>query len=212
MTAIKICGITNLEDARWATRCGADLLGFILVPASPRYIAPHDLSPLAEALRAEGVSAPLVGVFADESIDLVRAVASTCALDLVQLHGHESPTYAAQLGYPFLLARRVRDTIPWDELEHYPAWGYVLDADRAGRLGGTGQTWDWRVLGDAERPVGCRLIVAGGLTPENVAQMVRQVRPWGVDVSSGVECGPGLKDHAKLKRFIESVREADTTP
>jgi phosphoribosylanthranilate isomerase len=210
MTAIKICGLTNLEDARWAAQCGADLLGFILVPASPRYVAPEVVAGMTRTLRAEGVQAKLVGVFADEAIETVRALASACAFDLVQLHGGESPAYAAQLGRPYLLARRVRDVIPWDDLERYAAWGYLLDTHSAGKLGGTGQTWDWHILGDAGRKSSHRLIIAGGLTPENVAQMVRPVRPWGVDVSSGVETRPGFKDHVKVERFIESVREAET--
>jgi phosphoribosylanthranilate isomerase len=209
MTAIKICGLTNLEDARWAARCGADLLGLIFVPTSPRYVAPEAAARMARTLHAEGVQAKLVGVFADEAIETVRAFASTCALDLVQLHGRESPAYAAQLERPYLLARRVRDSISWDDLERYAAWGYLLDTYNAGRLGGTGEIWDWRILSDAGRQLTKRLIIAGGLTAENVAQAVRQAHPWGVDVSSGVEARPGFKDHAKIERFIQSVREAE---
>ncbi|MBN1399700.1 MAG: phosphoribosylanthranilate isomerase [Anaerolineae bacterium] len=210
MTAIKICGLTNLEDARWAARCGADLLGFIFVSGSPRYVAPEAAALLTQTLRAEGVRAQLVGVFADESAEKVRAIATACALDLVQLHGHESPAYAARLGRPYLLARRVGDTLSWEDLARYAAWGYLLDTYDAGKLGGTGQTWDWRILGAADRKLPARLIIAGGLTPENVAQAVRQVHPWGVDVASGVEARPGIKDPAKVERFIQSVREAET--
>ncbi len=209
MTIVKICGLTNLEDARWAWRCGADLLGFILVHASPRYILPDELVRITDALRSEGCSCQLVGVFADEPIEAVRNMVAQCGLHLAQLHGHETPAYAARLGTPYIVSRRVSDAVPWEELSQYAPWAYLLDTYDAHQRGGTGRTWNWELLRDATHQ-GKRLIIAGGLTPDNVGQAIRRARPWGVDVSSGVEAAPGRKDAGKVARFIQSVREADT--
>lgn len=208
MTIVKICGLTNLEDARWAWRCGADLLGFILVRASPRYIAPSEVARIAHVLRAEGCCCQLVGVFADESVEIVRGVVSACGLHLAQLHGNETPAYAAQLGVPYIVARWVGDVLPWGALARYAPWAYLLDSYDAQRRGGTGRTWNWELLRGAA-PQGKRVIIAGGLTPDNVCQAIRQAHPWGVDVSSGVEASPGRKDANKIARFIQSVREAE---
>lgn len=208
MTTVKICGLTNLEDARWAWRCGADLLGFILVRASPRYIPPGEVMRIAGVLRAEGCHCRLVGVFADEPVEVVRGVVSAQGLHLAQLHGNETPAYAAQLGIPYIVVRRVGDALPWDELAGYAPWAYLFDSYDAQRRGGTGRTWNWELLRDAAH-LGKRLIIAGGLTPDNVGQAIRRARPWGVDVSSGVEATPGRKDADKVARFIQSVREAE---
>lgn len=207
MTVVKICGLTNLEDARWAAQCGADLLGFIFVPSSPRYIAPGKAAAITAKLADEGCAACFVGVFADEPVEAVRRVAATCALRLVQLHGHETPEYAQLLGLPVIVARRVRETIPWEELAAFRPWAYLLDSYDPQRLGGTGQPWPWELLAEGGQRLK-RVILAGGLTAENVGRAIRWARPWGVDVSSGVEASPGRKDPAKVERFIRSVREA----
>lgn len=210
MTRVKICGLTSLEDARWAWRCGADLLGFIFVPSSPRYISPAKVAGITEALRAEGCEARFVGVFVNESPASLKKTVKACSLHLAQLHGDESAEYARQLDFPVIVARRIRGHVPWDDLATYEAWGYLLDSYDAHRRGGTGQTWNWDLLrAGGETEVPGRLIVAGGLTPDNVASVVRGARPWGVDVSSGVERNPGHKDRDKLRRFIKNVREAD---
>lgn len=206
MTIVKICGLTNLEDTRWAWRCGADLMGFIFVPSSPRCIAPKDAAAITKGLAAEGCQAQLVGVFASQPLDEVRAVVRTCSLHLAQLHGGETPEYARRLNVPVIIARRVRDGIAWDELASYDAWAYLFDSYDPQRLGGTGHTWDWELLRGTESR-DTRVIIAGGLTPDNVRLVVRQMKPWAVDVSSGVEAAPGRKDPAKVARFIECVRE-----
>lgn len=213
MIRVKICGLTTLEDARWAWRCGADLLGFILVPSSPRFIPPARIAEITHALTAEGCTAQYVGVFAVESLVEVRRVMEEAGLHLAQLHGEVQPDDVAALGWPVILARRVvprrETTCSWDELARYPAWAYLLDGYDPHKLGGTGRTWDWSLARQA--PPGWRLIVAGGLTPENVGQAIRQARPWGVDVSSGVERSPGRKDPAAVERFIRQVREEEAT-
>jgi phosphoribosylanthranilate isomerase len=208
VTQVKICGLTNLEDARWACRCGANLLGFNFVPASPRYVTPESVVKITSGLATEDWPVRFVGVFANETMGVVHHVAETCSLDYVQLHGNETPDYAAALNLPFILARRVRGVPSWADLSSYDAWAYLFDAYDPCSLGGTGRTWQWDLLKDwPERPE--RIIVAGGLTPENVGAAIRQVKPWGVDVSSGVEASPGRKDPAKVERFIQRVREED---
>lgn len=205
MVKVKICGLTNLEDARWACQQGADLLGFIFVPASPRYIPPAQAAAIIEALRAEGCQALCVGVFVDAPASEVQETAARCRLDLVQLHGSEPPAYARQMPCPVIRAHRVRGAVPWDELLAYPAWAYLLDSFHPQSAGGTGQAWNWDILESAVLPA-ARLIIAGGLTPENVAEAVRRLTPWGVDVSSGVESRPGKKDPVKVRDFIRQVK------
>lgn len=210
MTKVKVCGLTSLIDARWAWQCGADLLGFVFVPSSPRHVLPARVAEITKALRAEGCGACFVGVFVNEPLENLERTARMCSLHLAQLHGDESVEYARQLDLPAIVARHVRGRVPWEELAAYEAWGYLLDSYDVRRRGGTGQTWDWDLLqADVEVEMPGRLIVAGGLTPDNVAMVVGGMRPWGVDVSSGVERCPGRKDHAKVERFVENVREAD---
>lgn len=202
--------MTNLEDARWACRCGADLLGFVFVPASPRYVTPAEAARITTALASEDWKVRFVGVFANHSIEAVHQAAETCSLDLAQLHGEETSSHARSLQLPFILARRVRDQPSWEDLSRYDAWAYLFDTYHPHKLGGTGHTWNWHLLTDWGKP-STRIIIAGGLTPDNVASAVRQARPWGVDVSSGVEARPGRKDPAKVERFIQRVREKDRT-
>ena len=209
MTAVKICGLTSLKDARHAMSCSADLLGFVFVPASRRYVTPKKASAIAGALKTEGCTARLVGVFANQPLHEVQAIVDECSLDLAQLHGNENPEYAGAVGIPTIIARRVADQIPWDELSRYDSWAVLLDSYDPRRLGGTGHTWQWDLLaGSADRTA--KLLVAGGLTPENVIGAIRLAKPWGVDVSSGVESAPGQKDPIKTLRFIQNVREEDS--
>ena len=212
MTAVKICGLTNLDDARWAWQCGADLLGFVFVRSSPRSVSQAEVARMVRALKDEACGARFVGVFADQSIEAVRRIARTCSLHLAQLHGGESPDYARALGVPVIVARRVRDRVPWDELSEYGAWAYLLDSYHPQQLGGTGHSWPWELL--AKRPQDqTKIIIAGGLTPNNVALAIDQARPWGVDVSSGVEAHPGRKDPSKVELFVQRAkRHREATP
>jgi phosphoribosylanthranilate isomerase len=214
-TRIKICGLTNLDDARCAAAAGADFLGFILYPKSPRYVNPEQIAAITWAIRAEfGRAAPrCVGVFVNEPPEQVRACLDAAGLDLAQLHGDEPPAEVQRLHpYAFKAIRPpsgadaeasvalYRPTFP----ENGSLPQLLLDAYHPGRFGGTGLQVDLTVA----RPVAhqCRLLLAGGLAPETVGAAIRTVRPWGVDVSSGVERAKGIKDRARVKAFIQAVK------
>ncbi|MGC9359938.1 MAG: phosphoribosylanthranilate isomerase [Anaerolineae bacterium] len=137
----------------------------------------------------------------------VARIADLVGLDLVQLHGDETPDQVAHVQRPVIVARRVSGAVPWDELASYEAWAYLLDSHVPGKLGGTGQAWDYS-LASERRPPEARLILAGGLGPHNVADAVRAVRPWGVDVASGVEGSPGRKDVQKMRAFVREAKGA----
>ncbi len=213
MTRVKICGITNLADAICAAEAGASLLGFVFYPPSPRYVAPAQAREIIAALRASGASAQTVGVFVNEPVPAVRQVSAECALDLIQLHGDEPPQSVRALGPRAFKALRLRDS---DELAARIAkYGGVakgkepallIDAYHPDHFGGTGQRADWRIAGQIARDF--PILLAGGLSAENVAEAIRQVHPWGVDVSSGVERAPGMKDHQQVRQFIRNVNMA----
>jgi phosphoribosylanthranilate isomerase len=203
MTRIKICGITNTEDARWAEQCGADALGFVFAE-SPRRIAPEQAGAI---MRELGPFITGVGVFVDRPADEVRRALEVSRCTVAQLHGDEPGDYTEALApYGVIKAVRVRDKLDVSALAPYgAAKAILLDAYAEGAMGGTGQRFDLAV---ASRLVqeGWRVIVAGGLTPENVGEVISAVRPYGVDVSTGVEREPGLKDPDKVARFIAAAR------
>lgn len=208
MTQVKICGITNLKDAFVAAEAGADLLGFVFYPPSPRYLDPARAEQIISAVRCASYPVRFVGVFVNEEPGTVRQIVSRCGLDYAQLHGEEPPemiTTLMEQGLGVIKAFRVRDGASLIEIERYQATAYLLDAYVPGQPGGTGRTFDWRLAVQAKEhgPV----ILAGGLTPDNVAEVVRTVHPWGVDVSSGIEAASGRKDHNKLQRFIAAVKD-----
>lgn len=204
MIRIKICGITNLEDALLAADLGADAVGFIFYPGSPRAVDAETVKSITDKL-------PLfltrVGVFVDENPVEIRRVADYCHLDLAQLHGNESPAFASNPGINVIKSFRLKGAEDLDVLPEYSAssYAFLLDTYHPDKMGGTGQTfnWDWaRAAKKAGRPI----ILSGGLTPENVAEAIRQAEPDAVDISSGVEASPGKKDPYKLARFIEAAR------
>lgn len=204
-TKVKICGITSVEDAAAAVDAGADALGFIFYRKSPRYIEP------AMAKRIIMSLPPLVaavGVFVDEEQQTVRNLMDDCGLSLAQLHGQESAAYCQELGRPVLKALRVKDRSSFLALAEFQGRagvrGFVLDAFSDQAYGGTGQVIDWQLAAEAARAA--HILLAGGLTPDNVAQAIQSVQPYGVDVSSGVEREPGKKDHEKVRAFILAVR------
>jgi phosphoribosylanthranilate isomerase len=220
LTRVKICGITNLDDACCAAEAGADFLGFIFYPKSPRFVTPEQVTVITQALRAEfGSSAPrCVGVFVDEPIARVRAVLDSAGLDLAQLHGSEPPDQVHLLYPRAFKAIRPRtrsdaeaaaamycNAAPKPEGDDLPQ--LLLDAYHPQQFGGTGIPADLDVAHALARRL--RLLLAGGLAPETVGPAIEQVRPWGEDVSSGVERVKGAKDHARVRAFIEAVRAAD---
>ncbi len=205
ITKVKICGITSAEDAAVAVEAGADALGFVFYRKSPRYIEPlvakqiiMGLPPLVTA----------VGVFVDEEQQVVRSLMDDCGLALAQLHGHESAVYCQELGRPVLKALRVKDRSSLLALAEFQGRagvrGFVLDAFSDQAYGGTGQVIDWELAAEVARAA--HILLAGGLTPDNVATAIQSVQPYGVDVSSGVEREPGRKDHEKVRAFIRAVR------
>ena len=200
----KICGITNVDDALHAVNAGADALGFIFYPESPRYVTPETVRIIIERLPPFTTS---VGVFVNEDRDAIQRVIQECGLSLVQLHGDESPGDCFTLGHPVIKAIRLRSRDDIVLMGRYAVRGFVLDASVAGVWGGTGETIDWRLAREATRQGPA--ILAGGLTPDNVGRAVAEVEPFGVDVSSGVEISPGKKDHEKVRRFILAARNGD---
>jgi len=199
---VKICGVTRLEDALAAAKAGADSIGLNFYPKSPRCIDPSRAAEIVRALPA-GVEA--VGVFVNEPPEKVNAIAEEVGLHMVQLHGDESPEDADRVHLPVIKALRLRGEDDIAAAERYKVDLYLLDTPSE-IFGGTGKTHDWSLAAKACRRL--RAFLAGGLTPENVAEAVRAVNPYGVDVSGGVESAPGIKDAAKIAAFIHAAREA----
>ena len=198
---VKICGVTRLEDALQAARLGADALGFNFWPGSKRFLAPAAARSIVE--RLPPFVTP-VGVFVNQPEAEIRRAAEESGVRVLQLHGDEPPELCARLPLPVVKAVRVGAALPLDALRAYPVAAFLLDAPSAG-YGGSGAAFDWSL---AEGVAGLGpLILAGGLTPENVAAGVRRVRPYAVDVASGVESAPGVKDVSKMARFIAAARE-----
>lgn len=202
---VKVCGITNAEDALAAVEAGADALGFIFYEKSPRYVVPA----VAGAIIAE--LPPLVtpvGVFVNEGVAAVRSIMDTCGLTLAQLHGDEHASYCRELWRPSMKAIQLKDRGSLLAMAEYQGRGgvrgFVLDTFSELVYGGTGQVTDWSLAAEAAKST--PILLAGGLTPDNVVEAIRTVHPYGVDVSSGVESAPGKKDHAKLRAFIDAVR------
>jgi phosphoribosylanthranilate isomerase len=209
MTRIKICGITNLEDARAAGEAGVDAIGLNFYPRSPRALSIE----IAGNLRASIPSSVQVfGVFVNAETDEVAKIFRDVRLDALQLHGDESPATVAQLARiaPVFKALRVGPDFSAATLENYPGVsGFLFDTAEArlGQYGGTGRLADWGVAQQAA--LSHKVILAGGLNAENVAAAILQVRPYGVDVASGVEASPGAKDHVQLRDFVREARRAD---
>ena len=205
-TRVKICGITQLEDAQRAVELGAAALGFIFYPPSPRFIEPAAAKVITQRLPPFVAT---VGVFANETdAGRVISLARQAGVTTVQVHGPAFPVLQElRPSFNLVVALAVRQGFELRDLARFEAGAYLLDTFDPNRLGGTGKTFDWSVAREAKRygPV----ILAGGLTPANVVQAVREVRPFAVDVASGVESAPGIKDHAKLAAFFAAVAEAD---
>lgn len=204
MIRVKICGITSYEDALAAVEAGADALGFVFAPGTPRYIEPEAAAAIAQQMPPFLTT---VGVFIDRTVEEIERIVSASGLTLAQLHGNESPDECARLRVPFVKAIRVQGEHDVERLNSYKgARAFLLDSYDALRPGGTGRTFPWELAAKAARQA--RVILSGGLNPDNVALAVAQVRPYAVDVCSGVEASPGVKDHQKVREFIERARQA----
>ncbi len=209
---VKVCGLTHLDDTLRAAEAGADYLGFVLYPPSPRFLPPRQVARLAGVLETRGVPARRVGVFVDVPAEQVLALLEDCGLHLAQLHGRERLQDLERLqGRAYKALRgphREGEPQPMAYAGLAPRQGpdLLLDAYHPTLPGGTGLRADWSLA--ASLAARCRLLLAGGLTPENVAEAVRRVRPWGVDVASGVEGAPGRKDPRRLEAFVRAARTA----
>lgn len=206
MTKIKICGIKTLKDALAASEAGADYLGFNFFPKSVRFIEKSACAEITSVLEREYPQIKLVGVFVNSSVDEVKDILQTCSLDLAQLHGDETPEMFAQLApHAFRAFRGIPESNAGYERNEAPAM--LIDAAVKGVYGGSGVTADWASAAELAKKY--PLLLAGGLTPENVADAVRQVQPWGVDVASGVESAPGEKDAGEMSKFVKEVKRAE---
>jgi phosphoribosylanthranilate isomerase len=206
MTKIKICGIKTLKDALAAINAGADYLGFNFYPKSVRFIEKSACAEITSVLKKEHPHIKLVGVFVNSPVDEVKDILTTCSLDLAQLHGDETPEIFSQLTpRVFRAFRGIPENITGYERNESPA--FLVDAAVKGVYGGSGVTADWSAV--AELAKRYPLLLAGGLTPENAAGAVSRVKPWGVDVASGVESGAGEKDAVKMSAFVNAVREVE---
>ena len=205
MTTIKICGITRTQDALTAAGCGANAIGLVFYAQSPRCVTPERAAELMRVLPPFVMS---VGLFVDAVANEVTQTLAQVRVDLLQFHGNESPAYCRQFGVPYLKALRVKpglDLLQYAR-DYHDAKALLLDAYVEGTHGGTGATFDWALI---PKNLPLPVVLSGGLTPENITAAIQAVRPWAVDVSSGVEFQKGIKDTAKIAAFVTGVRNAD---
>jgi phosphoribosylanthranilate isomerase len=201
MVKVKICGITNLSDALVAVDAGADALGFVFYEKSTRCINPLEAAKIIAKLPP---FIQTVGLFVNEDIEKINWTADYCGLDIVQLHGDETPDDCLEVNRRVIKAFRMQNNISIDPLGRYQVSGFLLDAWSPDAYGGTGRTFNWELAG-AARQYG-PIILAGGLSPDNVAEAIEAVQPYAVDVSSGVESAPGKKDEGKVREFVRRAK------
>jgi phosphoribosylanthranilate isomerase len=203
MVRVKICGITNLPDALAAIKAGSDALGFVFYQKSPRYISPDKAR---EIIRQLPQRVRKVGVFVKAQEKTIKSIAKTCALDILQFHGRESPEFCRRFkGYRIIKSFRVKGRLDLRQLRQYEVFAYLFDSFSKAKLGGTGRQFNWKLLkglSGIKRPV----FLSGGLNQQNVQKAVSTVHPMWVDVSSSVEVSPGKKDAAKVKEFIREAK------
>jgi phosphoribosylanthranilate isomerase len=202
MTRVKICGITNVEDALQAVEAGADALGFVFFKESPRHIS-HELA--REIIQRVPAFVTTVGVFVNEPAWRVEEIMRLTGVDVAQLHGDESPQECSKFRRA-IKALRVENMTDLEPMNKYCVSAFLLDTYSRGEYGGTGRVFNWDIAVEAKKYG--NIILAGGLNPDNVAEAVKHVRPFAVDVSSGVESGKGVKDHEKVRQFIRRARHA----
>lgn len=207
-TRVKICGITNLDDAMLAVELGADALGFIFYRKSPRYITPSAVHEIID--RLPPFVTP-VAVVVNESIAQVSEIMAISGCQIAQLHGHENPEYMMRLAWPSFKGISIASVQDLAQLACYKnARAILLDSKVAGQFGGTGTTFDWEVARQAHT-FGRPIILAGGLSPENVAEAMRVAEPDAIDVSSSIESSPGKKDSTRMRALFEAIKAVDET-
>lgn len=206
MTEIKICGLTRAEDIDAAIDAGAGMVGLVFAPQSPRVISIEQAQRLAGRVADE---VKIAGVFMNQGHDEVAAILAELKLDVLQFHGDEQNAYCSCFGLPFFKAVSMSTPANLEQVAgHYPdAQALLLDSHGPGDAGGQGRVFDWSAI---DHQVAVPLVLAGGLNPANVQDAIRRVQPWAVDVSSGVEMAPGIKDHALMYEFCQQVRESQT--
>lgn len=202
MTKVKICGITTIQDAHVAIAAGADMIGLNFYPPSPRYVTPAQAQSIVASLPA---GFPAVGVFVNASLETMTRVAQTSGVQIVQLHGSESPELCQQLPWRVVKALRFTAQVQPEIMRQYTVEAFLIEGFHAEVYGGGGAQADWQRV--AELHHYGRIILAGGLTPANVRQAIRIVRPYAVDVCSGVEATPGIKDWDKVRAFVRHAKE-----
>lgn len=207
MTMIKVCGITSKTDAWMCIEAGVNALGFVFVDGSPRKIEPTEAQKIVNDLPPFVIT---VGVFTNSVKDEVEKIANLCKLDILQLHGDESPEYCTSFNRKVIKAFRIRSSDDINRLVEYKVSAYLLDSYEEERAGGTGRTFEWSLAAEATKYG--HIVLAGGLTPENVNRAIAIVRPYAVDVSSGIEQKdtPGKKNKVKLTEFVRQVQNADS--
>jgi phosphoribosylanthranilate isomerase len=203
MTKIKICGLTREEDALLCAEEGADFVGFIFVPSTPRFVEPEKAAAIANKLKERETRPKIVGVFRDASKEYIREIQTLVGFDLAQLHGNETDDDIRDLGIASIKTLRVSEQLPDTERSTNAAW-LLFDTFDERRIGGTGRRFDWSLLKSYDRSK--PFFLSGGITPDNVAAAISLVRPDAIDLSSGVETEPGIKDHDKVRRLFERTR------
>jgi phosphoribosylanthranilate isomerase len=203
MTQVKICGITNRDDAHVAAEAGADMIGLIFYPPSPRYVTPEQARTIVESVPP---TLPAAGVFVNETWETVSRVAQESGIQIVQLHGEESPEMCRQLPWRVVKTFRFSAHVRPEMMADYAVEAFLIEGFHASFYGGVGSRADWQQV--ATLHAYGRIILAGGLTPDNVQEAIRVVQPYAVDVGSGVEAAPGKKDWQKVRAFISRAKHA----
>lgn len=201
MIKVKICGVTNLADAEAAVRFGADALGFVFYKQSKRYIDPDKARNIISKIDDQILK---VGVFVNAGLDYVHSIEKQTEIHLLQMHGDETPEYCESIGSEYIKAFRIKDSGSALNINEYKTNYILFDSYSKSEYGGTGKKFDWELLNKTDLSDKC-VIISGGLNSENVVQAIEAIRPYMVDISSGVEKSPGKKDHKKIKEFIEVV-------
>jgi phosphoribosylanthranilate isomerase len=205
MIPVKICGITNLEDAQTAVRSGASALGFIFYNKSPRYIPINTAYQIAADVQGK---VPLVGVFVDETLDYVNGVAEEIGLNFIQLHGNESSEYCQKINFPVIKVFRVAPDFNVEIMNSYNVHAFLFDAYEKGKPGGTGEIFCWEVVGNLKSDT--PIILSGGLNSANIERGINVVCPSAVDINSGVEFKPGVKDEKKMKALFDILEKTES--